>query len=260
MRYFPFVLCFALGCSDGPPPDNVPEPALWLMANFDAPEKDVTPQVLALRDYAAVQGRDAELFDRRFQPAPLDPSVELVGQYVPPGLTMDGQIRLGVTAFSEHPVSLFRQNLNRTTPMCWPPDDLEDWTRTFTFGEECFPLSACRNAVASEEIRYAGPGEDARFITEVDYRLIQASDSRDALVARRRLTLTGQTPLENSLWAIEAWVPDVEDSGVTWRITTVWLPETTRDPSAWQDALLQSIDQAFQGEELFLDAGLPCEL
>jgi hypothetical protein len=254
-RVLTLLLCAACAGED-PPPDDLSEPAVWLIGGFDERDDELDPHLIDLADYALGLDPAADWAARAFAPGLLQRShvADLDG----PPWTED-QATLAVVGLSEHDLDAHRRLIELADRRCVDAPEASRWTRAVEFGEGCFVAGACDEAWVHDELEQGG------VHTSLDrrYRALQLSDDRDAMVARTVLPADATTTGPISHWyGLSVWVSDPEDHRRTWRIESVWQAgEGTRPRDDWQASNGSTVDAGLTATESWLDLNdpPPCE-
>jgi hypothetical protein len=241
-----------LGCArEDEPPDDLAEPVVWLLANFDERDDELDPHLIDLADYALGLDPAAGWEQRAFAPAPLERShvADLAG---PP--FAEDQATLAVIGRSEQALDAHRRSVEVPDRRCVDAPTAASWLRTVEFGGGCFAAGACDELWARDALE----GDDLPSALVQRFRVLQLSDDRDVLLGRAVLPGDATPTRTTHLYALAVWVSDPEDPRLTWRIDATWQVGAPTSPREdWHAATGASLDAAHAAADAYLAQSPP---
>ncbi|MCB9698773.1 MAG: hypothetical protein H6738_18475 [Alphaproteobacteria bacterium] len=254
-----FLASWVMGCV-APPPENT---ALGASSSALFRDFDQAPESLA----ATVEQLEADL-------APIDPTVDWKDRQVrlPPiqpddrsdvaGTASDpaDQTTVGLPGRSSHAVAELVTTLVEQDQVCINADAVGCHRRDATTDTACFVDGTCEDLRTHNVMLVRGSGVKVWLDFEVDFRRVELSDGRTAVVGRSWMPEEATSEGGGSHWndrlAIDVFIPDPDDDSRTIRWYGTW---TAVDLPLWigediyRQALAEGIEGGFVNPDRFLD-------
>ena len=224
----PLATVLFAACS---PPDEAPEelnePVVHLFSNFDDPTTDLVPYVEALDEYARTFDPTLPPADRAFTQTNLT-DADLAAVEHPDTTTypLSEISPVAIVGQSRHNMAANRSLVNELNHVCIESETTKVYRRTMLEGDPCFVDGTCDRANTTNEVWKKNVLADLWYDMEKDYRWMELSDGREAMIARTWTKQAfagegGANGLDHG-HGIELWAEHPDDASVTTRVYATW--------------------------------------
>lgn len=247
------------GCKAAPEaPLSLEDGATFLFSGFEGEAEDLEKAILDVE--AEIKQVDLSVVakDRAFT-LPKLTADKLGGATAPEGTDPNNQVATVLLGRSEHDFDANYELALEANYVCIESDTTVFYGRTFVEGEDCWAGRTCSFLRTTNEVRKENILAKAWYDLFKDYRRVELSDGRTAMIARSWTEEVfpgdnGNTEFAQNFSA-ELWIPD---GSATLRAYAIWTEiNIGLGPDAMQTLVIDGLDQGFEFGDGFMAGTAP---
>lgn len=244
-------------------PKELGEPTMFLFANFDGTDEDLATGTESLEEFLLTLDLEGAVGDRAFTPEILDEE-NLGGLPIPAGTDTAEQVPVAVAGRSDNSVAEHQELAGETNHVCIESNTTVFYERSYITDVDCFLDNSCARVDTDNEVRKESIIANIWYDQFKDYRMIELTDGRSAMLARTWSEEQYFGDSENNSfdqsYLLDAWIEDPDDSGKTLRYTSMWSAVTVGllDDAAWASLVKGGLDEALTNADNFIDGDDDC--
>lgn len=256
------VLALALvACKPAPEASlSLEDGVTFLFSDFEGDAAELESAILDVEAEIKAADLSVEAKDRAFT-LPKLTADKLGGVTAPPGTDPNNQVATVLLGRSEHDFDANYMLALETNYVCIESDTTVFYGRTIVEGEDCWEGRTCSFLRTTNEVRKENILAKAWYDLFKDYRRIDLSDGRTAMIARSWTEEVfpgdnGNTEFAQNFSA-ELWIPD---GSATLRAYAIWTEiNIGLGDDAMQTLVIDGLDQGFNFGDGFMAGQSPDE-